>query len=463
MGNSLQTGSKADSAARLSGVLLALAFGLAVPHQAFAQQAPACDPVFTNNPVNVAGIGNAASTRTTDTAGNAIVDTTFGAITRIGNPATNGGVNRLGPAGGTLRYEQAPSGITNDGLQYSTTFARAVPITIAAGPTYGGPPSNMDDGVGDGVQQGDDEVTFTAVGASPGFAWIVDPVIDGTFVVSNGGLTVSFRGLLQTNPRRFAQFRLRTPAGATMTGVDTRWRSVQSPGFNSAQHNITVPACRPVIQFEKRVTNDNGRAATVADFNITSSAGALTFGANTGTAQNAVYTSNRLTVNAGTYTMNEINHPQYTEGTWSCTGAGTTQGGAAFNAGSVALVNGAVATCSITNNDNVPVADLTITKSNTFTPAQPSDLGGDTVIAGASTTYTLVVTNIGPDVVTGPVVRDAPGAGITCPVGNPVTITGDGVPAGSFNIGHLTSAAGITLGALNAGQSTTLSFTCTVN
>ncbi|MEJ2831058.1 MULTISPECIES: hypothetical protein, partial [unclassified Lysobacter] len=65
--------------------------------------------------------------------------------------------------------------------------------------------------------------------------------------------------------------------------------------------------------------------------------------------------------------------------------------------------------------------------------------------------------------VTGAVVRDAPGAGITCPAGNAVTITGDGVPAGSFNIGQLTSAAGIALGTLNVGQSTTLSFSCTVN
>ncbi|MEG3791954.1 hypothetical protein V1318_17695 [Lysobacter sp. CCNWLW3] len=116
--------------------------------------------------------------------------------------------------------------------------------------------------------------------------------------------------------------------------------------------------------------------------------------------------------------------------------------------------------CTITNTLS---SNLTITKSNTYTAAQPSDLPGDTVAAGANTTYTLVVTNAGPGTVTGAVVRDAPGAGITCPAGNAVTITGDGVPAGSFNIGQLTSAAGIALGTLNAGQSTTLSFTCTVN
>ena len=116
--------------------------------------------------------------------------------------------------------------------------------------------------------------------------------------------------------------------------------------------------------------------------------------------------------------------------------------------------------CTITNTLS---SNLTITKSNTYTAAQPSDLPGDTVAAGANTTYTLVVTNAGPGTVTGAVVRDAPGAGITCPAGNAVTITGDGVPAGSFNIGQLTSAAGIALGTLNVGQSTTLSFTCTVN
>jgi uncharacterized repeat protein (TIGR01451 family) len=100
----------------------------------------------------------------------------------------------------------------------------------------------------------------------------------------------------------------------------------------------------------------------------------------------------------------------------------------------------------------VPQADLAITKSN----------GTGSVTAGSTTTYTLTITNNGPASATGALVKDAPGAGITCPAANPVTITGNGIPVGSFTVGDLTGA-GITLGTLTAGQSTTLSYACEVN
>ena len=97
-------------------------------------------------------------------------------------------------------------------------------------------------------------------------------------------------------------------------------------------------------------------------------------------------------------------------------------------------------------------ADLEIAKSD----------GVATVFSGSTSTYTLTVTNNGPSPVTGAVVTDTPVAGLTCPAGNPVTIAGSGVPAGSFTVGNLTGA-GIALGTLLAGQSTTLTFDCEVN
>jgi len=118
-----------------------------------------------------------------------------------------------------------------------------------------------------------------------------------------------------------------------------------------------------------------------------------------------------------------------------------------------------VIACTLTNTPQP--ADLLITKSNTYTPAQPSDLPSDTVTSGASTLYTLVVTNNGPGTVTGAIARDTPAAGLTCPPANAVTITGSGVPSGSFTVSNL--SAGIALGALVAGQSATLTFTCAVN
>ena len=88
--------------------------------------------------------------------------------------------------------------------------------------------------------------------------------------------------------------------------------------------------------------------------------------------------------------------------------------------------------------------------------------GVTNVTSGSTTTYTVTVTNNGPDTVTGAVVQDVVGAGVTCPAGNLVTITGSGVPGGSFTIADLIGA-GITLATLNNGQSAVLSYSCQVN
>lgn len=99
-----------------------------------------------------------------------------------------------------------------------------------------------------------------------------------------------------------------------------------------------------------------------------------------------------------------------------------------------------------------PSANLSIDKSD----------GVSSAISGSTVTYTVIVTNDGPDSTTGAVVTDIPGAGITCASGDPVVITGSGVPAGSFTISNLIGA-GITLGTLANGQSATLTYSCKVN
>lgn len=143
----------------------------------------------------------------------------------------------------------------------------------------------------------------------------------------------------------------------------------------------------------------------------------------------------------------------------ACTGGGTL-------AGSVLTVNatGTPIACTYTNTGQS--ADLSITKSNTYSPAQPSDLPSDTVTSGTSTTYTVVVRNNGGIPVTAAVIRDpaATRAGLTCPAADPVTCAGSvsGVcPAPTTTIGTLES--GYTLGTLPIGATATLTFTCTVN
>jgi len=109
-----------------------------------------------------------------------------------------------------------------------------------------------------------------------------------------------------------------------------------------------------------------------------------------------------------------------------------------------------------------PTADFSITKTNTPGVNGEVDQASDTLTSSATTTYTLVATNNGPDAVTGAVVTDTPTAGLACAAGNAVTITGDGVPTGSFTVGDLTGS-GITLGTLADGEATTFTFSCQVD
>ncbi len=129
------------------------------------------------------------------------------------------------------------------------------------------------------------------------------------------------------------------------------------------------------------------------------------------------------------------------------------------------IITGTFNYSSLTDPSNCsagPSVDLVITKTNTHGVNGEIDQTNDTVTSGTMTTYTLVVTNNGPDAVTGAIVTDVPGSGLTCPASNAVNISGDGVPPGSFTIADLTGS-GIVLGNLGNGQNTVLNFSCQVN
>ena len=107
-------------------------------------------------------------------------------------------------------------------------------------------------------------------------------------------------------------------------------------------------------------------------------------------------------------------------------------------------------------------ADFSITKTNTPGANGEIDQASDTLTSGQTTTYTITVTNNGPDGVAGALITDVVGAGLTCPPTNPLTLSDSGVPAGNFTIADLTGA-GISLGRLDAGEATTISYSCLVN
>jgi uncharacterized repeat protein (TIGR01451 family) len=145
----------------------------------------------------------------------------------------------------------------------------------------------------------------------------------------------------------------------------------------------------------------------------------------------------------------------------SCSGGGTLSGNAlTVNATGTPLV------CTWTNTGPV-TANLSITKTNTPGVNNNVDQANDVVVMNATTSYTVVVTNTGPDAVSGAVVTDAPGAGLNCPTTNPVACSSTASPS-ACPVGALTIASlqgGVTLGNLPAtagGNAVTLSFSCTV-
>ncbi len=102
------------------------------------------------------------------------------------------------------------------------------------------------------------------------------------------------------------------------------------------------------------------------------------------------------------------------------------------------------------------VADLSIAKTNNAT----------SLVRGTQTTYVVTVTNNGPSAVTGAVVNDTPGPGLTCPGGNVITCTGSGCPTSPNPITVDDVRTGLVLGTLTAtapGNTMVLTGTCTVD
>ena len=123
-------------------------------------------------------------------------------------------------------------------------------------------------------------------------------------------------------------------------------------------------------------------------------------------------------------------------------------------------VAGADVDCTITNM--LVQADLRITKTNTPGVNGDVDQAADTVASGATTTYTVRVTNAGPDAADGAVVRDVPGTGLTgCNVVPPgcTGTSGATCPAAP---GDVLATAGVAIPVLPAGATVAFTIACTV-
>ena len=200
---------------------------------------------------------------------------------------------------------------------------------------------------------------------------------------------------------------------------------------------ITNDDIEPTLTLVKTLVNDNGGDKAIEDFDISIDGTEVVSGVQTPVLANTAIT------------ISELDLTQYAEGTWSCVDAnglssGLPTAGVATGA-QVTLAPGSDVTCEITNNDLG--IDLTIAKA----------VSNSTPNIGDTITFTLTVTNAGPDVATDATVTDIVLPGFTYVPGS--------IAGGTSSVDTDPTGAGLawTLASVPVATPFTLTFDVTVN
>lgn len=225
----------------------------------------------------------------------------------------------------------------------------------------------------------------------------------------------------------------------------------------------------PILRLQKALPNGRFNAADQFTLSIAGTGGpASVTTTGVGNTATGVATLNPGAVGAS-YTFSEAgasgaNLANYAT-TYACTnalGGGQTPSGngTTFN---VTAAAGDDLTCTFTNTRN-PAADLRLTKTNTPGQNGEVDQVADTVVSGTATTYTITVTNLGPDAANGAVVTDPAPTNLTCATATCAAAGGAACPVetGAALVTAL-QGAGATLPTLPNGGSVTITLNCTVN
>ncbi|MFD0724484.1 beta strand repeat-containing protein [Lysobacter brunescens] len=274
------------------------------------------------------------------------------------------------------------------------------------------------------------------------------------------------------------------PAGWSLTGATCVNASAATVGsLSGSTYTITGAEVAASISFTCNFTNDklpilrlqkalpSGRFNAGDQFTLSIAgtggpASVTTTGA--GNTATGVATLNPGAVGAS-YTFSEAgasgaNLANYAT-TYACTNAlsgGQTPSGSGttFN---VTAVAGDDLTCTFTNTRNAQ-ADLRLTKTNTPGQNGEVDQAADTVVSGTPTTYTITVSNLGPDAANGAIITDPAPSNLTCAT---ATCAASGgavcpVPTGAALVTAL-QGAGATVPTLPNGGAVTITLNCTVN
>jgi uncharacterized repeat protein (TIGR01451 family) len=225
----------------------------------------------------------------------------------------------------------------------------------------------------------------------------------------------------------------------------------------------------PILRLQKALPNGRFIAADQFTLSIAGTGGpasVTTTGA--GNTATGVATLNPGAVGAS-YTFSEAgasgaNLANYAT-TYACTnalGGGQTPSGTGTTFNVTAAV-GDDLTCTFTNTRNA-AADLRLSKTNTPGQNGEIDQAADTVVSGTATTYTITVTNLGPDAANGAVVTDPAPTNLSCATATCAAAGGAAcpVPTGAALVTAL-QGAGATVPTLPNGGSVVITLNCTVN
>lgn len=168
------------------------------------------------------------------------------------------------------------------------------------------------------------------------------------------------------------------------------------PDNNDDIHD--TPIVGVLLTLVKIVDNTGGGTATVTNFPLTANGGAVPI---TGVSGTPAVTD--VPIQPGTLTLSEATVPDYTAGSWVCTGANAASGA------KIRIIEGNDVTCTITNTyDPPPEVDLKITKGVSDNEPQ----------VGSTVTFTLTIENIGSDDATMVDITDIVPAGYTYVAGS---------------------------------------------
>jgi uncharacterized repeat protein (TIGR01451 family) len=332
---------------------------------------------------------------------------------------------------------------------YTPGIARTYAVVVSNTSTsYGVLNMTVSDPVPAGVNAA--TVSWTCTATSGG---AVCGAASGTGALNDTGLDLP-AGAVATY-----QVTMTVPAG--YTGDLTNTASITPPG-NIVDGNAANNTATDVDQSVPLLTIRKVSIGGVDSFGFTGTNGVVTQTLVTATAGTPISGATQsLTTSATATTVTESTTPAtYRVTDITCTGLGA--GGTAtpdlanrvVSLDAAATAAGANIVCTFTNT--LQQADIQVVKTATPNP----------VVSGDVVTYTLVVSNNGPNAVTNAVLSDVPSAGQTCTTpSTTATCTATGgasCPAATVPVATLLGA-GMTIPTLPVGGQVTVTLQCTVN